>query len=155
MTGVHAGWVLSRESLYYVSWSADAVENAGRQHRAYCYSEICRRVKEQGSASLRLADDIKPTLSCKHDKLANIPLMSYNVPIEDIVQAVKNGYFFLKIKIGSDPDKDGDLDKMLEWDKNRIREIHGKVKNIETPYTEHGHVPYYFDANGRYDSANP
>ncbi len=96
--------------------------------------------------------DIKPALSQRHDKLANIPLMSYNVPVEDIVQAVKDGYFFLKIKIGSDPDKDGDLDKMLQWDKNRIREIHEQVKDIETPYTENGHVPYYFDANGRYDN---
>jgi L-alanine-DL-glutamate epimerase-like enolase superfamily enzyme len=96
--------------------------------------------------------DVKPALSQRHDKLANIPLMSYNVPIEDIVRAVKDGYFFLKIKIGSDPDKDGDLDKMLEWDKNHIKEIHERVKDIETLFTEHGHIPYYFDANGRYDS---
>jgi len=96
--------------------------------------------------------DVKPALSHRHDKLANIPLMSYNVPVKDIVQAVKDGYFFLKIKIGSDPDKDGNLDKMLEWDKNRIKEIHEAVKDIETSYTEHGHIPYYFDANGRYDS---
>ena len=60
--------------------------------------------------------------------------------------------FFLKIKIGSDPDKDGDLDKMLEWDKQRLSEIHEAVKDIETPYTDTGYVPYYLDANGRYDS---
>jgi L-alanine-DL-glutamate epimerase-like enolase superfamily enzyme len=78
--------------------------------------------------------------------------MSYNVPLDKIVEAVKQGYFFLKIKIGCDPDKDGNLDKMLEWDKNRLREIHEAVKNIETPYTDNGHIPYYFDANGRYDS---
>ncbi|MCE5340178.1 MAG: hypothetical protein LLF92_03510 [Planctomycetaceae bacterium] len=96
--------------------------------------------------------DIKPALNCRHNKLANVPLMSYNVPLYKIVEAVKQGYFFLKIKIGSDPDKDGDLDKMLQWDKNRLKEIHEAVKNIETPYTNNGHVPYYFDANGRYDS---
>ena len=95
--------------------------------------------------------DIKPALCCRHDKLANIPLMSYNVPIGDIVKAVNGGYFFLKIKIGSDPDKDGNLDKMLEWDKERIRQIHEAVKDLQTPYTEHGRIPYYFDANGRYD----
>ena len=99
-----------------------------------------------------IPDDIKPALSHRHDKLANIPLMSYNVGIDDIAKAVNQGYFFLKIKIGSDPDKDGNLDKMLEWDKNRLKEIHETVKNTQTPYTDNGHIPYYFDANGRYDS---
>lgn len=96
--------------------------------------------------------EFRPALSCRHAQLANIPLMSYNVPLEDIVKAVHDGYFFLKIKIGSDPDKDGNLDTMLEWDKNRIRQIHEVVKDLRTPYTEHGHIPYYFDANGRYDT---
>jgi hypothetical protein len=99
-----------------------------------------------------IPSDIKPALSHKQDKLANIPLMSYNVGIDDILKAVNQGYFFLKIKIGCDPDKDGNLDKMLEWDKNRLREIHEAVKDIKTPYTDSGNIPYYFDANGRYDS---
>jgi hypothetical protein len=94
----------------------------------------------------------KPVLNCRHSKLANIPLMSYNVQLDKIVEAVKQGYFFLKIKIGADPEKDGNLDKMLEWDMNRLKEIHASVKNIETSYTDNGKVPYYFDANGRYDS---
>ena len=33
LTGVHAGWVLSRESLYNQDQSSDAVEIVGRQHR--------------------------------------------------------------------------------------------------------------------------
>ena len=99
-----------------------------------------------------IPDDIKPALSYKHDKLACIPLMSYGVSIEGVKAEVDAGYFFLKIKIGSDPDKDGDLDKMLQWDKNRLEEIHNLVKNIEIPYTDNGHIPYYLDANGRYDS---
>lgn len=96
--------------------------------------------------------DIKPALSQRHTKLANIPLMSYNVPLDKIIDAVNQGYFFLKIKIGSDPDKDGNLDKMLQWDMNRLKEIHEAIKDVETPYTQNGHIPYYFDANGRYDS---
>ncbi len=95
--------------------------------------------------------DIKPAINCRHSKLANIPLMSYNIPLEQIVAAVNEGYFFLKIKIGCNPDRDGNLDRMLEWDKNRLKEIHEAVKDIETPYTDTGHIPYYFDANGRYD----
>lgn len=96
--------------------------------------------------------DIHNALPDRHNKLACIPLMSYGVPIDDIIKAVEQGYFFLKIKIGSDPDKDGDLDKMLEWDKKRLTDIHESVKNIEIPYTYTGRIPYYLDANGRYDS---
>jgi len=98
-----------------------------------------------------LPEDIKPAMSYRNDKLACVPLMSYGVPIEGVKAEVDAGYFFLKIKIGSDPDKDGDLDKMLEWDKNRLKEIHNLVKDIRTPYTDSGHIPYYLDANGRYD----
>jgi len=99
-----------------------------------------------------LPAEFRPSLSGHHDKLACIPLMSYNVPVTDIVKALDDGYFFLKIKIGSDPDKDGNLDKMLEWDKQRLTEIHEVTKDRKTPYTENGHIPYYLDANGRYDS---
>ncbi|MCK4248811.1 MAG: L-alanine-DL-glutamate epimerase [Candidatus Omnitrophica bacterium] len=99
-----------------------------------------------------IPDDIKPALSYRHEKIAGFPLMSYNVPLEEIIQAINDGYFFLKIKIGADPDKDGDLDKMLAWDKNRLNEIHQAVKDIKTPYTDNGYIPYYFDANGRYDT---
>jgi hypothetical protein len=39
LTGVHAGRVLSRVSLYNLDRSADAVENVGRQHWICCYRE--------------------------------------------------------------------------------------------------------------------
>jgi len=96
--------------------------------------------------------DIRPALSYRHSSLANIPLMSYGVPLEKIAEAVDSGWFFLKIKIGSDPAGDGDLDKMLEWDKERLSAIHELVKDRTTPYTDSGYIPYYLDANGRYDS---
>ncbi len=99
-----------------------------------------------------LSAEIKPALSFRETKLANIPLMSYNVPLEKIIEAVKSGYFLLKIKIGADPDKDGSQGKMLEWDKQRIKDIHEAVRDFETPYTENGFIPYYLDANGRYES---
>jgi len=99
-----------------------------------------------------LPAEFHQSLSGRQEKLACIPLMSYNVPILDIVKALDEGYFFLKIKIGSDPDKDGNLDKMLEWDKQRLTEIHEVTKDRKTPYTDNGHIPYYLDANGRYDS---
>lgn len=121
-----------------------AVDNAAWQ--LYC--------KEKGITDFdsMIPEDIRPALQTKHEKLACIPLMSYGVGIDDIGEAIEQGYFFLKIKIGSDPDKDGNLDKMLEWDKNRLEEIHNLVKDVQIPYTDSGHIPYYLDANGRYDS---
>ena len=58
----------------------------------------------------------------------------------------------LKIKVGSNPFGNNDLDAMLEWDINRISDIHKTVKDIVTTHTESGSVVYYLDANGRYDS---
>ena len=95
---------------------------------------------------------VRPVLSCRNSSLASIPLISYGVTGDEIKRIIDSGYFFLKIKIGSDPMKDGDRMKMLEWDKNRLAEIHDMVKDRETSYTKDGHIPYYFDANGRYDS---
>jgi L-alanine-DL-glutamate epimerase-like enolase superfamily enzyme len=96
--------------------------------------------------------EIRPALLYKHKELASIPLMSYGVSLNDINGAVDDGYFFLKIKIGSDPDKDGDQEKMLAWDMARLSSIHKAVKDRCIPYTEDGHIPYYLDANGRYNS---
>jgi L-alanine-DL-glutamate epimerase-like enolase superfamily enzyme len=41
---------------------------------------------------------------------------------------------------------------MLEKDKARLSEIHAAIASLETPYTRDGRLPYYFDANGRYQS---
>lgn len=99
-----------------------------------------------------IPQDIRPALSYRHEKLAGVPLISYGVANEEVVRFADTGSFFLKIKIGSDPDKDGDLDKMLEWDKQRLTAIHEVLKERTTQYTKSGHIPYYLDANGRYDS---
>jgi len=97
-------------------------------------------------------EEYKSALPHRHKQLASIPLMAYAIPLNEIVDAVNEGYFFLKVKIGSDPDKDGDREKMLQWDMKRIEEIHKAVGNKEVSYTKDGKIPYYFDANGRYDS---
>jgi len=110
--------------------------------------------KENGITSF---DELVPheyriALPAKHRRLGSIPLMSYGVPIEEIREAVESGYYFLKVKIGCDPDKDGDQEKMLAGDVQRIGEIHEAVGHVRTQHTENGKLPYYFDANGRYDS---
>ncbi len=99
-----------------------------------------------------LPDVYRDALGQRHERLACIPLMAYGIPLEEIVQAVDDGYFFLKVKIGSDPDRDGDPEKMLAWDMARIEAIHKAIGHRAVPHTANGKIPYYFDANGRYDS---
>jgi len=110
--------------------------------------------KESGKKDFcrMIPSENQDVLKYRHPLVACIPLMSYGVPLEDIGKAIGEGYFTLKIKIGSDPDKDGDQEKMLKWDMERIKSIHDMFGDIPTEYTENGRLPYYFDANGRYDS---
>jgi len=85
------------------------------------------------------------------DTLANIPLVTYGMNIEEVRKLGIEGTPLFKIKIGSDPDKDGNISRMLEWDKFRLEEIHNVLKDVHTPYTTDGKILYYLDANGRYD----
>jgi hypothetical protein len=94
-----------------------------------------------------IPDKYKPGLSFHHDKVASIPLMAYGIPIEEINKAADQGYFFMKIKIG----QPGTQSEMLEKDKARLTAIHKAIGHLETPYTANGKLPYYFDANGRYE----
>ncbi len=99
-----------------------------------------------------LPDEFKQDLSKRQDKLAAIPLVTYGVGEEGIRALLDDGACILKIKIGCDPDGDGDREKMLAWDMKRASQIHRIASNYITPYTESGKIAYYFDANGRYDS---
>jgi L-alanine-DL-glutamate epimerase-like enolase superfamily enzyme len=89
----------------------------------------------------------KPALSHHHDKIAAIPLCSYSVSVEDIQALVESGYFFMKIKIG----QSGTQQEMLEKDMAQISAIHQAIGNVRSNWSESGKLPYYFDANGRYE----
>ena len=89
----------------------------------------------------------RPALAAHHAKCASIPLFSYKVPVAEIKEAVDSGYFFMKIKIG----QPGTQEEMLAKDMARVSEIHAVLKDCRTPYTKDGKLPYYFDANGRYE----
>lgn len=106
-------------------------------------------VNENGIASFddMIPDAYRAALSHRHDKVAGIPLMAYAVPIEEIKAATDQGYFFMKIKIG----QPGTQEEMLEKDKARLTAIHKAIGNVKTEYTQNGKLPYYFDANGRYE----
>lgn len=89
----------------------------------------------------------RKALAERHTKAAAIPLMAYAIPVDEIVKAVDQGYFFLKIKLG----QPGTQAEMLEKDMARLTAIHKAIGHATTPYTLNGKLPYYFDANGRYE----
>lgn len=89
----------------------------------------------------------RPALSHHHKTVASIPLMAYSIPIAEIKKAADDGYFFMKIKIG----QPGTQEEMLEKDKTRLSEIHKAIGHYRTKYSQDGKLPYYFDANGRYE----
>jgi L-alanine-DL-glutamate epimerase-like enolase superfamily enzyme len=105
--------------------------------------------KENGLSSFdaMIPNAYRPALDAHHAKCASIPLFSYKVPVSEIREAVDSGYFFMKIKIG----QPGTQDEMLAKDMARVSEIHAVLKDCRTPYTKSGRLPYYFDANGRYE----
>ena len=92
-------------------------------------------------------------LGHRHSTLASIPLLTYHTKEEEIRRLADAGVALFKIKIGADPDRDGDRQKMLAWDKARLAEVHAILSRYQTPLTESGHIAYYLDANGRYDTA--
>lgn len=89
---------------------------------------------------------------CKQEKLANIPLITYGTAPEAVRKMAEDGVCIFKIKLGADPDGDGDPAKMLAWDQNRIQQLHQILQDVHTPYTSSGRCAYYFDANGRYEN---
>ena len=105
--------------------------------------------RENGMTSFdeMIPDAYRPALSAHHAKCASIPLFSYKVPVGEIKDAVDSGYFFMKIKIG----QPGTQEEMLAKDMARVSQIHAALKDCRTPYTKNGKLPYYFDANGRYE----
>jgi L-alanine-DL-glutamate epimerase-like enolase superfamily enzyme len=87
-------------------------------------------------------------LSHRHDKVASIPSISYSTSESELEELAKDGYFFLKIKIGAS----GTQEEMLKKDMERISFVHKKLGSIKTNNSDSGKILYYPDANGRYES---
>ena len=94
-----------------------------------------------------IPEKCRPALSHRNKQVATIPLISYNVPVEEIRRIVDSGCFIMKIKIG----QPGTQEEMLEKDMARLTEINDLIGNMRTPHTVDGRIPWYFDANGRYE----
>lgn len=94
-----------------------------------------------------IPDAYKPGLSHKHTKVASIPSFSVGTPVSEIKAAADQGYFIMKLKTGSS----GNQKEMIKKDIDFLTELHKAIGSYETPYTKNGKIPYYFDANGRYE----
>jgi L-alanine-DL-glutamate epimerase-like enolase superfamily enzyme len=79
--------------------------------------------------------------------VARVPLVTYNLPEQELLDLIDDGHFLLKIKIG----QAGSQSEMLATDRARLERIHGLLKNRRTDQTENGRLAYYLDANGRYE----
>ncbi|WP_135554039.1 enolase-like domain-containing protein [Paenibacillus cymbidii] len=109
---------------------------------------------ETGAASFdaMLPEAYRPALAHRHTAVAGIPVVAYGTTEDELTRMLDAGSFVLKIKVGADPDKDGDPEKMLEWDKRQLSFVHRVAGERTTAYTASGRIAYYMDANGRYDS---
>lgn len=103
-----------------------------------------------------IPDDVKPVMNRTYSELAHIPLLSYAVTDGEIERLAKEGTGLLKIKIGKSvpgcSTAEEDMRSMVEWDIRRVKDIHSIASRYPTDLTESGHILYYLDANGRYDS---
>ena len=94
-----------------------------------------------------IPEKYRPGLSHKHTKVASIPSFSVGTTADRIKAAADEGYFILKLKTGSA----GTQPEMLAKDIAFLTAVHQAIGHYETPYTKSGKIPYYFDANGRYE----
>jgi L-alanine-DL-glutamate epimerase-like enolase superfamily enzyme len=94
-----------------------------------------------------IPEKYRPALSYRHNKIASIPLISYNSTAKEIKEVADSGYYFLKIKLG----QPGTQQEMLAKDMEHVSAIHKAIGHYSTPHTTSGKLPYYFDANGRYE----
>ncbi|HYH56769.1 MAG TPA: mandelate racemase/muconate lactonizing enzyme family protein [Anseongella sp.] len=101
-----------------------------------------------GSFDEMVPPQYRPALSSRHDSITCIPVAGYGISREEIRQLAKEGYFFIKIKIGHP----GTHQEMLEKDKLHLAAIHQELGGFSTPATATGKILYYLDANGRYES---
>ncbi len=97
-----------------------------------------------------LAEKFAPQLKQSSDILGNIPLLTYTTSESEIKNILNDGTYLLKIKIGSNPNNNSNVNEMINWDKQRFEQIHNLAKEYTTEHTESAKVLYYLDANGRY-----
>lgn len=86
-------------------------------------------------------------LSHHNNKIAIMYQVPYGMPMNDLKNAVQQGYFVIKVKTGYP----GSQATMLEEDMSRLTLIHNTLKDARTNHTTNGKLIYTMDANARYE----
>jgi L-alanine-DL-glutamate epimerase-like enolase superfamily enzyme len=89
----------------------------------------------------------KNALRHRNERLAIMYQVPYGMPMQDLKDAVEQGYFVFKIKTGYP----GTQAEMLQQDMDRLTLIHNVLKDLRTDHTIDGRIIYTMDANGRYE----
>lgn len=94
-----------------------------------------------------IPEQYKRALSHRNKKIAIMYQIPYGMPMEDLKNAAKQGYFVFKIKTGAP----GSQSEMLKADTDRLSLIHETLKEYRTEQTANGKLIYTTDANARYE----
>ncbi len=94
-----------------------------------------------------IPDEYKKTFAHRNKKIAIMYQIPYGMPMEDLKNAVKQGYFVFKVKTGAP----GSQSEMIKADIERLSLIHETLKDFRTEQTENGKLIYTMDANARYE----
>ncbi len=86
-------------------------------------------------------------LSHHNNKIAIMYQVPYGMPMNDLKNAVQQGYFVIKVKTGYP----GSQATMLEEDMSRLTLIHNTLRDARTDHTTNGKLIYTMDANARYE----
>jgi L-alanine-DL-glutamate epimerase-like enolase superfamily enzyme len=128
-TDVHPNFVLNALiAVDHAAWLLYAAEH-GLQH----FEEM-------------IPPPYRSVLASRQQRLAIMYQVAYGVPPTEIQQAVKEGYYIIKIKLG----QAGSEAEMLQKDMQRLSEIHAALQDMRTEQTADGKLRYTLDANGRY-----
>ena len=101
---------------------------------------------------IRTFDEMVPAeyragVSYRHRAVASLPSVTYALPLADVVQAARDGYFVIKLKLG----QSGTQSEMLEKDIARLTEVHRALSGFRTEHTRDGRLRYDLDPNQRYE----
>lgn len=91
--------------------------------------------------------EYRPGLSHRHRAVASLPSVTYGLPIDAVSKAAADGYFVIKLKLGSP----GTQAEMLEKDIQRFTAVHRAVADARTVHTTDGRLRYDLDPNQRYE----
>jgi L-alanine-DL-glutamate epimerase-like enolase superfamily enzyme len=105
-----------------------------------------------GENGFRTFDEMIPAehragLSYRHRAIASLPSVTYALPIDAVAKAAADGYFVIKLKLGSP----GTQAEMIERDVQRLTAVHRAVGALRTPHTADGRLRYDLDPNQRYE----